>query len=172
MRASHARTLLPAALASVPFGFVLVRVRVRVVLIMPVQFRTISGLQVRILEIKTCGRAVETRQGIFPSKRTRAFYPHSAPPQLEVALLRTTTAVASAAIRIVEHAHGACVLGEFGVPAQRLSKRSRAAKHVRNVGDAGDVPSAQIYRNSEDFKREALKSNFIGTIHVFLLHSF
>ena len=27
--ASHARTLLPAALASVPFGFVLVRVRVR-----------------------------------------------------------------------------------------------------------------------------------------------
>ena len=30
LRASHARTLLPAALASVPFGFVLVRVRVRV----------------------------------------------------------------------------------------------------------------------------------------------
>ena len=30
MRASHARTLLPAALASVPFGFVLVRVRVPV----------------------------------------------------------------------------------------------------------------------------------------------
>ena len=29
MRASHARTLLPAALASVSFGFVLVRVRVR-----------------------------------------------------------------------------------------------------------------------------------------------
>ena len=29
-RATHARTLLPAALASVPFGFVLVRVRVRV----------------------------------------------------------------------------------------------------------------------------------------------
>ena len=29
LRASHARTLLPAALASVPFGFVLVRVRVR-----------------------------------------------------------------------------------------------------------------------------------------------
>ena len=29
VRASHARTLLPAALASVPFGFVLVRVRVR-----------------------------------------------------------------------------------------------------------------------------------------------
>ena len=28
-RATHARTLLPAALASVPFGFVLVRVRVR-----------------------------------------------------------------------------------------------------------------------------------------------
>jgi len=28
--ASHAHTLLPAALASVPFGFVLVRVRVRV----------------------------------------------------------------------------------------------------------------------------------------------
>ena len=28
LRASHARTLLPAALASVPFGFVLVRVRV------------------------------------------------------------------------------------------------------------------------------------------------
>ena len=27
-RATHARTLLPAALASVPFGFVLVRVRV------------------------------------------------------------------------------------------------------------------------------------------------
>ena len=31
LRASHARTLLPAALASVPFGFVLVRVRVRFV---------------------------------------------------------------------------------------------------------------------------------------------
>ena len=30
-RATHARTLLPAALASVPFGFVLVRVRVRAV---------------------------------------------------------------------------------------------------------------------------------------------
>ena len=30
LRASHARTLLPAALASVSFGFVLVRVRVRV----------------------------------------------------------------------------------------------------------------------------------------------
>jgi len=30
LRASHARTLLPAALASVPFGFELVRVRVRV----------------------------------------------------------------------------------------------------------------------------------------------
>ena len=30
LRASHARTLLPAALASVPFGFVLVRNRVRV----------------------------------------------------------------------------------------------------------------------------------------------
>jgi len=30
LRASHARTLLPAALASVPFGFVLVRLRVRV----------------------------------------------------------------------------------------------------------------------------------------------
>jgi len=30
LRASHARTLLPAALASVLFGFVLVRVRVRV----------------------------------------------------------------------------------------------------------------------------------------------
>ena len=30
LRASHARTLLPAALASVPFGFVLVRVRVRI----------------------------------------------------------------------------------------------------------------------------------------------
>jgi len=30
LRASHARTHLPAALASVPFGFVLVRVRVRV----------------------------------------------------------------------------------------------------------------------------------------------
>ena len=29
LRESHARTLLPAALASVPFGFVLVRVRVR-----------------------------------------------------------------------------------------------------------------------------------------------
>jgi len=29
LRASHARTLLPAALASVPFGFILVRVRVR-----------------------------------------------------------------------------------------------------------------------------------------------
>jgi len=29
LRASHARTLLPAALASVPFAFVLVRVRVR-----------------------------------------------------------------------------------------------------------------------------------------------
>jgi len=29
LRASYARTLLPAALASVPFGFVLVRVRVR-----------------------------------------------------------------------------------------------------------------------------------------------
>jgi hypothetical protein len=29
-RATHARTLLPAALASVPFGFVLVQVRVRV----------------------------------------------------------------------------------------------------------------------------------------------
>jgi len=29
LRASHARTLLPAALASAPFGFVLVRVRVR-----------------------------------------------------------------------------------------------------------------------------------------------
>ena len=28
LRASHVRTLLPAALASVPFGFVLVRVRV------------------------------------------------------------------------------------------------------------------------------------------------
>ena len=28
LRASHARTLMPAALASVPFGFVLVRVRV------------------------------------------------------------------------------------------------------------------------------------------------
>ena len=33
MRASHACTLLPAALASVPFGFVLVRVRVRVTLL-------------------------------------------------------------------------------------------------------------------------------------------
>jgi hypothetical protein len=32
LRASHARTLLPAALAAVPFGFVLVRVRVRVFL--------------------------------------------------------------------------------------------------------------------------------------------
>ena len=32
LRASHARTLLPAALASVPFGFVLVRVRVAAVL--------------------------------------------------------------------------------------------------------------------------------------------
>jgi len=31
LRASHARTLLPAALASVPFGFVLVRVRLRAV---------------------------------------------------------------------------------------------------------------------------------------------
>ena len=31
LRASHARTLLPAALASVPFGFVLVRVRVSIV---------------------------------------------------------------------------------------------------------------------------------------------
>jgi len=30
LRATHARTLLPAALASVSFGFVLVRVRVRV----------------------------------------------------------------------------------------------------------------------------------------------
>ena len=30
LRASHARTLLPAALASVSFGFVLVQVRVRV----------------------------------------------------------------------------------------------------------------------------------------------
>jgi len=30
LRASHARTLLPAALSSVLFGFVLVRVRVRV----------------------------------------------------------------------------------------------------------------------------------------------
>ena len=30
LRASHMRTLLPTALASVPFGFVLVRVRVRV----------------------------------------------------------------------------------------------------------------------------------------------
>ena len=29
LRASHARTLLPAALSSVPFGFVLVRVRFR-----------------------------------------------------------------------------------------------------------------------------------------------
>ena len=29
LRASHARTPLPAALASVPFGFVLVRVRVQ-----------------------------------------------------------------------------------------------------------------------------------------------
>jgi len=29
LRATHARTLLPAALASVSFGFVLVRVRVR-----------------------------------------------------------------------------------------------------------------------------------------------
>ena len=29
LRVSHARKLLPAALASVPFGFVLVRVRVR-----------------------------------------------------------------------------------------------------------------------------------------------
>ena len=29
LRASHARTLLPAALASVPFGFVLVRVRIQ-----------------------------------------------------------------------------------------------------------------------------------------------
>ena len=29
LRASHARKLLPAALASVPFGFVLVRVRVQ-----------------------------------------------------------------------------------------------------------------------------------------------
>ena len=33
LRASHARTLLPAALASVPFGFVVVRVRVQVRLI-------------------------------------------------------------------------------------------------------------------------------------------
>ena len=30
LRASHARTLLPAALASVPFGFVFVRVRVHI----------------------------------------------------------------------------------------------------------------------------------------------
>ena len=33
LRASHARTLLPAALASVPFGFVLVRVRVRIMMV-------------------------------------------------------------------------------------------------------------------------------------------
>ena len=32
LRATHARTLLPAALASVSFGFVLVRVRVRVII--------------------------------------------------------------------------------------------------------------------------------------------
>jgi len=34
LRVSHARTLLPAALASVPFGFVLVRVRVRATLLL------------------------------------------------------------------------------------------------------------------------------------------
>ena len=32
LRATHARTLLPAALASVSFGFVLVRVRLRILL--------------------------------------------------------------------------------------------------------------------------------------------
>ena len=32
LRATHARTLLPAALASVSFGFVLVRVRVRILI--------------------------------------------------------------------------------------------------------------------------------------------
>jgi len=39
LRASHARTLLSAALASVPFGFVLVRVRVRVVISIGGTFR-------------------------------------------------------------------------------------------------------------------------------------
>ena len=42
LRASHARTLLPAALASVPFGFVLVRVRVRVSVADRVAARVIS----------------------------------------------------------------------------------------------------------------------------------
>ena len=51
LRASHARTLLPAALASVPFGFVLVRVRVRFLLSTPMisvrQLRPSSGFDKR-----------------------------------------------------------------------------------------------------------------------------
>jgi len=47
LRASHARTLLPAALASVPFGFVLVRVRVRV------RVRPLLDFKSRTLKIAT-----------------------------------------------------------------------------------------------------------------------
>ena len=43
MRASHARTLLPAALAYVPFGFVLVRVRVKKFILQVRQRKTITA---------------------------------------------------------------------------------------------------------------------------------
>jgi hypothetical protein len=41
LRATHARTLLPAALASVSFGFVLVRVRVRLCLVTGIKVSTV-----------------------------------------------------------------------------------------------------------------------------------
>ena len=53
LRATHARTLLHAALASVSFGFVLVRVRVRVQL----------GEQ-RITVVKRVGRRVAVYRGV------------------------------------------------------------------------------------------------------------
>jgi hypothetical protein len=42
-RAMHARTLLPEALASVPFGFVLVRVRVRLFHVLDNLYRAAAG---------------------------------------------------------------------------------------------------------------------------------
>ena len=60
LRATHARTLLPAALASVSFGFVLVRVRSHDVDARIKKASEAFGARLSTLENRSCGHLIAT----------------------------------------------------------------------------------------------------------------
>ena len=72
LRATHARTLLPAALASVSFGFLLVRVRVRYLLYsMPIELEKYPELNILIGNTPGLPENVNLKRIVFAAIRPK-----------------------------------------------------------------------------------------------------